>query len=209
MMRPPPTLRMYGITSREHQTAAMSLRSRSSCHSASVTSSNFLAADLPALLTRISIRPKRLTVRVTNFSSSSRLVTSAGWAKTSPPLRAVISAAARSSISRRRAQIATFTPSRARHSATPLPIPSLPPVMIATLPLSPKSISSPSPEERWAVPTLLLCAKCSRAQTPDSELQDSRLLNRPVIGERHRGRPGVRIGDHINHRRFARGGSPL
>src|ERR1700675_3431530 len=48
-------------------------------------------------------------------------------------------AAARSSTSGRRAQMATRAPSAAKRSAAARPSPSLPPVMMATLPPSPRS----------------------------------------------------------------------
>ena len=63
--------------------------------------------------------------------------------RTSPPPAARISAPAASSTSRRRAQIATRAPSSASAVAAALPIPSLPPVTMATLPLSPKSMILP------------------------------------------------------------------
>src|ERR1700730_1273293 len=53
----------------------------------------------------------------------------------------MIEAAAASSGPLRRAQIATSTPSRARPSAMPRPMPSLPPVTSAVLPSSPRSMT--------------------------------------------------------------------
>src|SRR5262249_59869986 len=57
------------------------------------------------------------------------------------PVDLAISPAAASNGSLRRAQIATSTPSFARASAIPLPMPSLPPVTSAVLPLSLRSIA--------------------------------------------------------------------
>src|SRR6186997_1265889 len=57
------------------------------------------------------------------------------------PVALAISLAAASSGSLRRAQIAISTPSFARASAIPLPMPSLPPVISAVLPLSLRSIA--------------------------------------------------------------------
>src|SRR5262245_43452790 len=57
------------------------------------------------------------------------------------PVALAISPAAASSCSLRRAQIATSTPSLARASAIPFPMPSLPPVISAVLPLRLRSIA--------------------------------------------------------------------
>src|SRR6185503_20355812 len=57
------------------------------------------------------------------------------------PVALAISPAAASSGSLRRAQMATSTPSFAMASAIPLPMPSLPPVTSAVLPLSLRSIA--------------------------------------------------------------------
>src|SRR5215469_13368742 len=71
--------------------------------------------------------------------ASSFFVRSAGIAKMVRPVCAAISAAAASSGARRRAQMATSTPSRASASVMPRPMPSLPPVTNAVLPLSSRS----------------------------------------------------------------------
>src|SRR5574342_1197426 len=57
------------------------------------------------------------------------------------PVALAISPATASSGSLRRAQMATSTPSFARASAIPFPMPSLPPVTSAVLPLSLRSIA--------------------------------------------------------------------
>ena len=69
-----------------------------------------------------------------------RIVTSARTASTSPPVAEVISLAVVCSTSSRRAQIATRTPSSQRRNAVARPIPSLPPVIAATLPCNPRSM---------------------------------------------------------------------
>src|SRR5215831_755010 len=79
-IRPPPCWRMCGITSRTSRIAAKSLRSRSCCHSASVTDSNSPVSDVPALFTRMSIRPKLRSAAATTFSQSVGFATSAGSA---------------------------------------------------------------------------------------------------------------------------------
>ena len=60
---------------------------------------------------------------------------------TSPPAF-LISATVASTFSWLRLQMATFAPSRTNFNAVALPMPSVLPVMMATLPLSPRSIAS-------------------------------------------------------------------
>src|SRR5262249_22367104 len=95
----------------------------------------------PALLTMMSTRPRLLCPCSTKRFASASLVRSAVMAKILRPVSLAISPAAASSGSLRRAQIATSTPSRARQRAMPLPMPSLPPVTSAVLPLSCRSMS--------------------------------------------------------------------
>src|ERR1051326_2080869 len=94
----------------------------------------------PALLTRMSTRPSARWLCSTKFLASASLVRSAGTGTILRPVSLAISDAAASSLSLRRAQIATSTPSRANARAMPLPMPSLPPVTSAALPLSCRSI---------------------------------------------------------------------
>src|SRR5262249_19582139 len=72
MMRPPPTLRISGMTDRIKRIAPQTFRLKSDSQSASLTVSKDLAMDVPALLTRMSMRPKLLSV-----ISSTRLTVSA------------------------------------------------------------------------------------------------------------------------------------
>src|SRR5581483_5252416 len=81
----------------------------------------------PALLTMMSTRPRALCPCSTKFLASASLA---------------ISAAVASSGSLRLAQMATSTPSLASNWAMPLPMPSLPPVTSAVLPLSCRSMES-------------------------------------------------------------------
>src|SRR3989304_1951979 len=138
MMRPPPRFFMCGRESRQQRTAESSLGSRSCSQAASSTASNEAAAEVPALLTRMSTPPHSRTTSLTNVSIWSAFVTSTDRASTCPPA-ARIPAAARSSTSGRRAQIATRASSAASLRAAARPSPSLPPVMMATLPPSPRS----------------------------------------------------------------------
>src|SRR5438445_507582 len=118
----------------------MNLSCRPCCHASSSRASRIPPGAEPALFTRTSIRPKCRAAPRTKFSASSRRVRSAGIASTLRPDSRRISSAAASSTSLRRAQIATSTPSRASTRAMPLPMPRLPPVTSATLPLSCRSI---------------------------------------------------------------------
>src|ERR1043166_4101154 len=95
----------------------------------------------PALLTMMSTRPSAWCALATKFFASRSLVRSAGMATILRFVSRAIAAAASSSGPGRRAQIATATPSRARPSAMPRPMPSLPPVTSAVLPSSPRSIA--------------------------------------------------------------------
>src|SRR6266508_3704480 len=94
----------------------------------------------PALLTMMSTRPSALCPCATKFLASASLVRSATMGTTLRFVSFAISAAAASSTSLRRAQIATSTPSFPSARAMPLPIPSLPPVTSAVLPSSCRSI---------------------------------------------------------------------
>ena len=69
-IRPPPACRMGGTQSRTQRIAAKSFSSRSACQAASSTVSNPRAAEVPALLTRMSIRPNRSSVVGTSRSRS-------------------------------------------------------------------------------------------------------------------------------------------
>src|ERR1035437_9881319 len=138
-MRPPPCRFMCGIARRASRIAAKSLSSKSACQMSSVTDSNSPVAEVPALLTRMSSRPNALTASATSFAQSSARLTSACTAATLPPA-ARISSATLSSNSRPRAAITTLAPSAASRNQGALPMPCEPPVTIATLSFSSKSI---------------------------------------------------------------------
>src|SRR6267142_2504784 len=147
-MRPPPRFFMWGMTRRDMRTAPMTLRSQSACHVSSSTFSKAAAAEVPALLRRMSMPPHWATTALTSLSQSAARLTSATWASTWPLVVLRISSAVWSRCSLRRAQIATRAPSAASFSAAARPSPSLPPVMMATLPLSPRSsMNAPADEE--------------------------------------------------------------
>src|SRR5262245_12061675 len=90
----------------------------------------------------MSTRPSALAPCSMKLLASSSFRRSADIATILRPVSLEISFAAASSGSLRRAQIATSTPSRASVRAMPLPMPSLPPVISAVLPLSLRSIVS-------------------------------------------------------------------
>ena len=118
----------------------MTLRSKSACQASSPTFSKGAAAEVPALLSRMSTPPNCRTVAATTASHSEARDTSADSGRSSAPAVALrISSAARSSTSLRRAHMVTRAPDRARRSTAARPSPSLPPVTIAILPLSPRS----------------------------------------------------------------------
>src|SRR5262245_45664346 len=152
MMRPPPRCFMCGITSRHIRTAPITLRSKSACQASSPTFSNGAAAEVPALLRRMSTPPNCRTVAFTTASQSAGRDTSAARGKSSAPVVLRMSSAARSSTSLRRAHMVTLAPGRAKRSAAARPMPSLPPVTIAILPLSPSSKVSMAPKD-----STLLC----------------------------------------------------
>jgi hypothetical protein len=87
----------------------------------------------PALLTRTSTRPNSLLHRSTTawICSSSRTSQAMWTMRLSTPSRP--SAAGGISYSARREHVTTFAPSRRNVAAISLPIPTLPPVTIATL----------------------------------------------------------------------------
>ena len=98
---------------------------------------------VPALLTRMSSRPKRATVAATQDCASSGLPT---WAavqanrpSAAPPATRPATASARSSALRE--VIMTLAPASAKRAAMARPIPRLPPVISAVFPLSSSSIA--------------------------------------------------------------------
>ena len=121
------------------RTAAISLSSRSACQASSVTCSKPAPADVPALFSRMSTAPNCRMAAATTESHPAAWETSATTGKISAPVAFLMSSRARSSTSLRRAQAATRAPERANRSTAARPSPSLPPVTIATLPLSPSS----------------------------------------------------------------------
>ena len=107
-----------------------------------VMSSNLDADDVPALLTNMSMPPNRCAIALTAASTAASSDTSAGAGMTSLPVAADISAATFSRSDAVLDTIATFAPSSEKRVAAARPMPSLPPVTIATLPCNPRSMRS-------------------------------------------------------------------
>src|SRR5260221_2164077 len=118
----------------------MNFRFRLAIHCSSVRSSRTPPGELPAHVTRMSMRPNFFSVALTHRSTSSLLLMSPAMPMTSVPLIAAISLAATCSGSSLRAVRTTFAPSLASPSATARPIPLLAPVTKATLSLRLRSM---------------------------------------------------------------------
>src|ERR1051326_6740140 len=150
MIAPPPRFFIEGMTARAKRIAPITFRSKSYCHVSSSTSRNAPACDVPALFSSMSTPPQRPSVSSTSFVTCACFVTSVGSAKTSAPVAFWTSFAAASRTSGRRAHMTTFAPHCASFSAAALPSPSLAPVRIATLPLSPSSSVSMAGDDTTA-----------------------------------------------------------
>src|SRR5947209_2077467 len=115
--------------------SAETLRSSIRFHSPTSASGIGPSSMTPALLTRVSSRPKCATVSATTARARCSSVTSASSTSASPPA-ARMRAASASSRSRRRATSATCAPCAASATAVASPIPELAPVTSATVPSS-------------------------------------------------------------------------
>src|SRR4029450_11036812 len=111
--------------------------------SSSVRFSSRPPGELPAHVTRMSMRPKRSIAPETVRSTSSTTLMSPCNGTTSLPVSAESSSAVRLRSSSPRAVIATLHPSCASRRAVALPMPLLAPVTNATAPSSPRSITPP------------------------------------------------------------------
>src|SRR2546426_6757024 len=120
------------------------LKSSSRSSSTTLSMGPVAVAEPPGaepLLTRMCSPPSWLAAWATMASTCARLVTSAAGGMTRAPVSVLSSLAAASNRSLVRATMATSTPSRASSRAMALPMPRLPPVTIACLPRSPRSIA--------------------------------------------------------------------
>src|ERR1700737_1789780 len=102
-------------------------------HSSISSASGDLRILMPALLTRISIRPNSRTVRSTISATAALSVTSAGTDIALAPC-CLSSATAATDFASLRPTMAMPAPASASPRAMPRPMPPLPPVTIATLP---------------------------------------------------------------------------
>ena len=135
MILPPPCFFMILNASRVQRNGPLRLMATMYCQSSNEVSSIGPLWLTPALLTRMSSRPKRVTVCSNRLITSSSFVTSDWTAITVPP-PASSSVFAFSRTSARRPEITTVQPSAMNASAIPRPMPVPPPVMIAILPSS-------------------------------------------------------------------------
>src|SRR5262245_14672736 len=111
--------------------------------SASVMTSMRVDGKMPALLTRMSSRPKRSTAFWVSASASDHRETSARQKSASPPARRISSTTALPARGSR-PTISTLAPSAAKTWAIPLPMPRLEPVITAVLAFNLPAISNPS-----------------------------------------------------------------
>ena len=130
MIEPPPASSMCRAASREHRNTDVMLRSTTFCQRSRPSSSVGSAADIPALLIRMSIVPNASIVPPTKAFAPASVETSA----LTPTAPAPSSSATRSATAGSRELIATFAPSVRKARATANPMPRLDPLIAATLP---------------------------------------------------------------------------
>src|SRR5437660_738333 len=194
-----------------------------SFHSASAISCGGLRMLIPALLNRMSTRPNALRTSSAARSMCSGWVTSAWTGMVSTSKSARIPAAAASDFAVFRPSTAILAPASASPRAMPRPIPPLPPVTIATLPLrSNTSAPSPSPCKRYrqpgafeVIPTAGVNSAADAAHICESRTRGMTAATRSpsVVDDRHRRRrvpqmlarvpfiPGLDIERDAAHRR--------
>src|SRR5438270_94084 len=124
---------------------------------------------MPALLTRMSMRPCRLSTAAAIFATSALSATSTASASPLPAALSCFSAAA--SVSLLRPEMTTWAPARASSIAPARPMPEPPPVIQASLPASILSAA----EEHFG----LLLAEAGGLPAPLSEHFDASLHRRP------------------------------
>src|SRR6185437_11025003 len=141
-IRPHPAFRMYGAHAlhiRKYPTNFVFRSSSSAFSSASSKSFRTRPPGAAAQLTRISTLPSSAAVFATSSRTARESVVSTGRGTTVPFVDARISAAACSSAEAVLEAMTTATPSAASLRAVSLPIPTLPPVTMATFPVKPRS----------------------------------------------------------------------
>src|ERR1700686_677776 len=133
MILPPPAAFIARWTACEHRNALVRLVLITLSHSAISSACGGLRILMPALLTRMSIRPRSRTVRSTMAATASLSVTSVATEIALTP-RALSSATAAINFVSWPPRTAISAPASASPCAMPRPMPPLPPVTIATLP---------------------------------------------------------------------------
>src|SRR6185436_1319929 len=126
-----------GWTAWEHRKALVRLVWITLFHSAMSSACGGLRMLMPALLMRMSIRPSSPTTRLTMAATAALSVTSAATAIALAPLCSS-SATAAADLASLRPTTAIAAPACARPRAMPSPMPPLPPVTMATLPVRSK-----------------------------------------------------------------------
>src|SRR5690349_17489963 len=117
--------------------ALVRLLSITVCHSATVYCSGCLRIDMPALLTRMSSRPCAFIVFAIRARHDSSFSTSTGMALALAPAFSICLTAS-AFLAASRPATTMVAPARAMPSAMPRPMPPLPPVTTATLPVRSK-----------------------------------------------------------------------
>ncbi len=133
----------------------MTCRSQKCCHFSSGASRMVSAVPVPALLIRMSMPSKDWPTLATASVMSDARDTSAEIPMARTPCAREIAAASRSTRGLSRARMQMSTPSAANAFATASPIPTLPPVTIACLPFSSRSMGS----------SFALCGPTTRPET--------------------------------------------
>src|ERR1700761_365545 len=134
MILPPPAAFIAAWTAREHRNALVRLVEITLSHSAISSVSGGLRMLMPALLIRISIRPSSRCTRSVMAATAASPVTSTVTAMALWPV-SDRSATASADFASFRPTMAMIAPAAASPRAMPRPMPPLPPVTIATLPL--------------------------------------------------------------------------
>src|SRR5216683_1756792 len=140
MIEPPPRFSISDAHRRDNLTAEKKFSSNASRHASSANCASAPTRAPPALFTSTSTPPKALKVASAHCPICVASLTSPGCANTSAPA-ALSSPAACSSTSAPRAHMLRRIPSSASALAIARPRPRLAPVIIATFPLRPRSIS--------------------------------------------------------------------
>src|SRR5262245_45188762 len=123
MTAPPPRRAIAGTAACVARNIDLRSTEMTRSHSSSVVSSSPLRDSIPTLLCRMSTPPQRSAAALTIAAHSAARVTSAAWARASPP-----SPRSAATVSSARSFIwstqSTFAPSRAKRMAVALPLPS-------------------------------------------------------------------------------------